>query len=259
MITKDLKKLLQKLNDHMTQALEGAVGFCISRGHYEVTTEHLLLKLMEDGSGDVPLILNHFEVNTSKLWEDLLDRLEGMKTGNSGRPSFSPLMLQVVEAAWVVSSVHHGYGEIRSGALLEAMLENDAMRATSFFDHLEDVNRDELRHNFIDIVGGSAEDKMVSRTSPRPRMDGEAGGREGETALDLYTHDVTGNARAGDIDPVFGRDTEIRQIIDILSRRRKNNPILVGEPGVGKTAVVEGLALRIAQGDVPDSLKEVEI
>ncbi|MFQ5572512.1 MAG: type VI secretion system ATPase TssH, partial [Rhodothermales bacterium] len=234
-----------------------AAGFSISRGHYEVTIEHLLLKLMEDGAGDIPRILNHFEVKTGQLWEALLKYIEGFKMGNTGRPSFSPIMLQLVESAWIVTSVHHGLAEIRSGALLEALLESESLQAAPYMEKLSPINRDELRDAFFDMVAGSVEDRTTRRSTAGPSLDGAP--REGETALELYTTDLTGKARDGEIDPVSGRDEEIRQIIDILSRRRKNNPILVGEPGVGKTAVVEGFALRIAHGDVPDSLKDVDI
>ena len=116
MITKDVKKLLQKLNDHATRGLEAAAGFSISREHYEVTVEHLLLKLIEDEAGDIPRILTHFEVRSDRLREALLKHLEGFRTGNTGRPTFSPILLELVESAWVVASVHHGLPDIRSGA-----------------------------------------------------------------------------------------------------------------------------------------------
>ena len=258
MITHDLKRLLQKLNDHTTRALEASVGFSIARGHYEVTLEHLFLKLLEDGGGDLPQILDHFGIEQGQVWDALLKHIEAFRTGNTGRPAFAPTLLQHVESAWVVASLHHGLSEIRSGTLLGALLQTDGFTGLSYAAALQGVKRDDLRDAFFDIVAGSTED------APHQRRTGQGTGptgvpQEGETALDLYTKDHTGEAREGKIDTISGRDQEIRQIIDILSRRRKNNPILVGEPGVGKSAVVEGLALRIAEGDVPDSLKEVEI
>ena len=257
MVTKDLKKLLQKLNEHTTRALEAAAGFCIARSHYEITVEHLLLKLLEDGTGDIPHILNRYDIDGSRLWETLLRQLEGQRSGNTGRPSFSPKLLQLVEEAWIIGSVHHEHPKIRSGHILQAMIDNESFRFDEIMEALAPIRRDDLRDSFIDVVGGSAEDKPVLRAGGPPSTGAPRTG--GETALDLYTLNVTAKARDGKIDPVFARDKEIRQIIDILSRRRKNNPILVGEAGVGKSAVVEGLALRVAEGDVPDSLKEIEI
>ncbi len=194
MVTKDLKKLLEKLNDHCTRALETAAGFCIARGHYEVSLEHLLLKLLEDGTGDVPHILDHFSVDRGTLWAHLLARLEEYQTGNTGRPSFSPLLMQLAEAAWIVASVHHGYPKIRSGHLLEALLESDRYRLNSVADDLASVQSGQLRQHFMDIVAGSVEDKPVLRAGgPRAARTPE---RDGETALDLYTLNMTGRAQA---------------------------------------------------------------
>lgn len=260
MVTKDLRKLLSRLNAYNTRMMEAAAGFCITRGHYEVTLEHVLLKMMEDGTGDITKIMDHYGATKNNLWVVLQHRLERFKTGNTGRPSFSPVLLQLIESAWIVASVHHGANEVRSGHLIEALLTSDALRLEGFVEALSMVSTDDLRQKFREVVGGSVEDTMVSKSAgslPHNVTDGEQ--PSGETALDLYTTDVTGKAREGKIDPIFGRDAEIRQAIDVLSRRRKNNPILIGEAGVGKTAIVEGLALRLVQGDVPDSLKECEI
>jgi len=261
MVTNDPRKLLEKLDDTLMAWLEDAIRFSSARTHYEVTLEHLLVKLLEDGSGDVPIILRHYRVEDKLVWDRVLHRLEQFRAGNAGRPGISPVLLQVFERAWLMASLHHGQTAIRSGNVLEAMLATEALRLESYIHPLGQISEDDLRANLLDIVAKSSEavtrvpsPKTTSATSP-----GAVVPTTGETALDLYTVDLTSRARAGEVDPVFGRDPEIRQIIDILSRRRKNNPVLVGEAGVGKTAVVEGLAMRIALSDVPDSLASVEI
>ncbi|WP_412068641.1 type VI secretion system ATPase TssH [Rubrivirga sp. IMCC43871] len=254
MISRDVKRLLRTLNDPTTRALEGAAGLAVGRGHYEVTVEHLLLKLMEDGTGDVTLALSRLGADVGAVGKALGDTVGAYKSGNAGRPAFSPLLLDLVERGWVVASVHHGLAAVRSGALLEAYLESDSFATSAAREAMQPATADALRERFFELVDGSEENRATKSGARIP----QAGG-EGETALDLYTQSVTDRAREGGIDPIFGRDREIRQVIDVLSRRRKNNPILVGEAGVGKTAVVEGLALRIVAGDVPLALRDAEI
>lgn len=258
MVTDDIKKLLGKLNDRLTRDLESAAGFAVNRSHYEVTLEHLLLKVLEADGTDLALILDHFGVEPGRVEEALVHQLEGFRTGNAGRPSFSPTLLEVVESAYLMGAVHHDFGSVRSGTLLEAMLRSDALQTKEYMNVLGDVRRDDLRKNFLDIVAGSTEEVAQSPDTTAPSRDGMPGGAE-ESALAQFTVSFTQEARDGKIDPISGRNEEIRQVTDILSRRRKNNPILVGEAGVGKTAVVEGLARRIAEGEVPDILSDVEI
>lgn len=262
MITQDVRGLLERANAHLTECLEGALGFTNLRTHYEVTLEHLLLKVLEKANGDLPLILRHFDIAPGDFETRLLRTLEDLPRGNGGPPRLSPTLLETIELAFLVGSLEYGQEQIRSGTLLAASLGHDSTVLFPYLGLLGDIQLDELRRQFGNIVAGSVEDQRPTGRFGPGRTAGTAGeeGPSPETpALDQFTLDFTAAARDGDIDPVYGRDVEIRQMIDILTRRRKNNPILVGEAGVGKTALVEGLALRIVHGDVPRPLKGVEI
>ncbi len=259
----DLRSLLGRLDPTTRRALEGAAGLCLSRTHYEVELEHWLVKLLEDGQSDLPRILRHFGVDPERALRDLNRALDGFKSGNGRRPDLSPTIESLTLKGWVQSSINFGQSRVRSGAILLAALSDLRLRRRLVDAHAElrNVSPEVLQNEFLDIVGGSSEDAEATAAAPgAPASDSEAARAalaSKTPALDQYTVDLTASARAGKIDPVLGRDREIRQIVDVLLRRRQNNPILTGEAGVGKTAVVEGFALRIAAGDVPEPLATV--
>ena len=253
-----LKALLDKLNPYCIENLENAAGFAGTRGHYEVTIEHLLIKLLEQGEGDLEILLRHFSVNLDSFWQALLDQLERLRSDNQSKPAFSLQLAGWFEKAWTITSLRSEETAIRSGILFEALLEMAPLLPGTAWTMISHIRQEQVTACYPELNKMSCEGPQ-----PVPLSGVQATNNTTTTGgtpnLDAYTDDFTASARQGNIDPVLGRNDEIRQMIDILTRRRKNNPILVGEPGVGKSAVVEGLALRITERNVPESLKDVRL
>jgi ATPases with chaperone activity, ATP-binding subunit len=261
MISIDLKSLVGKLNEPCRNALEGAAGLCLSRTHYNVEIEHWLLKLLEIPDSDILSILEKFEVNPGNLVRQLNRELDSIKAGNSRAPALSPSIVDLAKNAWMLASVEYGHSRATSAHILGAlMLDENLRRATEVTSgELKKIPPESLRDLIRALVGTTTESKSTNLGDTSSGDAAAVGAPSKSPALDKFTVNLTEAARNGKIDAVLGRDEEVRQIIDILIRRRQNNPILTGEAGVGKTAVVEGFALRIASGDVPDQLKNVTI
>ena len=260
----NLKSLVAKLNNASRTAMEAAAGLCVSRTHYDIEIEHYLMKLLDSSDNDVALVLKQYGIDRSKLTAELERSLDRLKSGNARSPAFSPHLLKMFTEAWTIATIDFDAAQIRTGFTLLALLSNDELvRVTrDISKELRAIPVEGLRQEFYNIVDASQEtaaslsapseshSETVPSSSKRPTR---------TPHLDQYTVNLTANAKAGRIDAVLGRDHEIRQVIDILMRRRQNNPILTGEAGVGKTAVVEGFALRIADEDVPPPLRTVQL
>ena len=263
----DLKALVGRLNGACRGALEAAAGLTLARTHYDIEIEHWLVKLADAADNDIAAILCHYKVDAGRLLADLNRSLDRLKTGNARAPAMSPDVVDAMKQAWLFASVEQGRGQIRSGDLLWALLADEklSLRTRAATGQVLAIPTEALRRDLASITAGSVEAGAAPLTSPGPTLSADqAAGTAGASAddaaaLNQYTTDLTAQARAGRIDPILGRDFEIRQVIDILTRRRQNNPILTGEAGVGKTAVVEGFAARIASGDVPPALRGVAI
>jgi type VI secretion system protein VasG len=253
----DMKLLRQQLNNVCVRALEAAAGTCINRTHYEITIEHMLAPLLDVGSSDLMCICDHFKVDVSKLRQALNRSLEDLKTGNSGRPQFSPFLADWLSEAWQIASLELSLPKIRSAALVLALVRNPGR--AYFTDYTEEFNKiveNELKTKFVDITGASSENEVALPGERPAAAPGVAGVGD---ALSQFTYDLTARAREGKVDPVIGREQEIRQVTDILMRRYQNNPLIVGDPGTGKTAIAEGFALRVIANDVPPVLSNVTI
>jgi len=255
-------KLCERLNTYTRHALEVAVHLCRERGHYDVTVDHFLFKLLDDPNCDIGLIARACDIDPGQWQAEIRQRVDALRTGASGEVHWTEDVLLVTERAWRLSSVDLGYPEIRSASILLAISQLRAELAISFGTGLDESALNERMLAFTQgdfesqlsrMIEGSIEGRPAP-SAPQPSAGVQAGG-----ALDRFAISLNELAREGRVDRVVGRDMEIRQVVDILARRRKNNAILVGEPGVGKTAIAEGLALRIVEGLVPSALADVEI
>jgi type VI secretion system protein VasG len=261
----NLRALISKLNPATRGAIDSAAGLCLSRTHYDVEVEHFLVKLLDNTDSDFAFIVKHYALDRSRLASDLAKSLDHLKTGNARTPAISPHVLRMLTEAWTLGSIDYGATQVRTGHTILALLADDdlARMVKEISREFTKIPVESLRKDLPAVTSSSAEEAQAARAAASGAPADAAGGPRtpgGKSPnLDAYTVNLTERAKQGKIDQVLGRDFEIRQVIDILLRRRQNNPILVGEAGVGKTAVIEGFALRIANDDVPAVLRNVTL
>ncbi|SEH05073.1 type VI secretion system ATPase TssH [Candidatus Venteria ishoeyi] len=265
----ELKPLIGKLNSTCRRAFELAAELCVSNQHYSVEIEHLLLKLLERPDTDVERIFSYYSVDMVRVSRELSQTIARFKRGNTRTPTMSPYILALLKEAWLISSLQFNEEQVRSGSMLLAIIDQDTLRGTLLESapSLIKIPRESLREDIHELLKNSPEQKATAAHTASTAAGNSADTTDTAStkvaadtpALDQFTIDLTDEARQGKIDEIEGRDGEIRQIIDILTRRRQNNPILTGDAGVGKTAVAEGFALRIARSEVPPTLKNVSL
>jgi len=255
MVINDTMMLLNKLNAHTISQFDAAAGFALSRRHYEISWEHLCMKYLDHANSDIPLLCKSFNISEGELRNALIQSLSGYRTGNTGRPSFSPRLIELIEQSWMIASIECNAQKIRSAHLFAALFTDIGRRVFAWFVEIcPEVTKENIVKAINEGISDSVEEVIAEKDSQSAPVSGEAA-----SALNQFTENLTEKAKSGKIDPVFARDYEIKQMIDILSRRGKNNPILVGEPGTGKTAIVEGLALKVIENEVPPQFSDVDI
>jgi type VI secretion system protein VasG len=266
MFNVSIKNVVAKLTPNLRNNLEGAAGLAMSMGHYNVEVEHWLAKVLEQPQSDLLKILQQYDIDVDRVIASLATTTEKLRSGSSRPPALSPNVVNLASQAWMLASVEYAQNFVSSGHLLVACFLDDSIRGQIILSipELSVIKPDSVKEFAPKVIGTTSESALLQSAGEGGSSAGTGagaatGGPSSSPSLDKFTVNLTAKALEGEMDPVLGRDDEVRQLIDILLRRRQNNPILTGEPGVGKTAVVEGFAQRIAEGDVPDALKGIQV